>query len=138
MLLLPYHTDITNGITGTSLTVSLGTPDQLALTGNAFPVVVTADNSQTRIAAVRLSATGGRVVAFNKEAYIQSCPSDATASICRMDFNALRWAAGIAPSGGATSFRLAITSTGILSTTGLSYIKAAAVSVVQSVVSLVV
>lgn len=61
--------DITTGLNGKSLTISLGTPDNLVLRGNAFPVIVAQDGINTMVAAARVSAAGGKVVAFNKVSF---------------------------------------------------------------------
>jgi hypothetical protein len=58
------HTDITTGLNGQSITLNLGTPDNLVLRGNAFPVIVAQDGVNTTVAAARVS--DGRVVGFNK------------------------------------------------------------------------
>lgn len=44
----------------------MGTPDNLVLRGNAFPVIVAQDGVGVMAAAARVSDAGGKVVAFNK------------------------------------------------------------------------
>lgn len=58
--------DITTGLNNQSLAIGLGTPDNLVLRGNAFPVIVAQDGVNTMMAAARVSDAGGKVVAFNK------------------------------------------------------------------------
>jgi len=120
------YPDLTSGLNGQSLSISLGTPDTLVLRGNAFPVIVAQDGANAMMAAARLSDAGGKVVAFNKEAYMQTCgdeASPATSLPCRLAVNALRWAANRT---GSSSFRLAV-SNNVLSSTQISAIKTAAV-----------
>lgn len=58
--------DITTGLNGQTLTIGLGTPDNLVLRGSAFPVIVAQDGVGVMAAAARVSDAGGKVVAFNK------------------------------------------------------------------------
>jgi len=122
--------DLTSGLNGQSLSITLGTPDTLVLRGNAFPVIVAQDGANAMMAAARVSDAEGKVVAFNKEAYMKACgdaASPATSLPCRLAVNALRWAAGVsANSTGSSSFRLAVSS-GALSSTQINAIKTAAV-----------
>jgi hypothetical protein len=53
-------------LNGQSLTIGLGTPDNLVLRGNAFHVIVAQDGAGTMVGAARVSEAGGKVVAFNK------------------------------------------------------------------------
>lgn len=136
LLLLLSPTDLTTGLTGQTLTIGLGTPDILVLRGNAFPVIVAQNGQEAIMAAARVSSdpAGGKVVAFNKEAWMQQCgneASPATALPCRLAVNALRWAAGVPAttspgSNSSTSFRLAV-SPNVVSTTAINAIKTAAV-----------
>jgi hypothetical protein len=53
-------------LNGQTLTIGLGTPDNLVLRGNAFPVIVAQDGVGVMAAAARVSDAGGKVLAFNK------------------------------------------------------------------------
>jgi hypothetical protein len=122
--------DITNGLTGQTLNIGLGTPDNLMLAGNAFPVIIAQDGVNTMMAAARVAAAGGGIIAFNKEAYMMQCgaeASPATAMSCRLAVNALRWAAGVPATSITTAFRVAISANAV-SSQQMAAIKTAAVS----------
>jgi hypothetical protein len=65
--------DISTGLNGQSLTIGLGTPDNLVLRNNAFPVIVAQDGVGVMAAAARVSDAGGKVVAFNKVWHTPYC-----------------------------------------------------------------
>jgi hypothetical protein len=122
--------DITNGLTGQTLNIGLGTPDNLMLAGNAFPVIIAQDGVGIMMAAARVAAAGGGIIAFNKESYMTQCGSEAnpaTAMPCRLAVNALRWAAGVPATNTTTAFRVAVGSNAI-SSQQMAAIKTAAVS----------
>jgi hypothetical protein len=121
--------DITNGLTGQTLNIGLGTPDNLMLAGNAFPVIIAQDGVGIMMAAARVAAAGGGIIAFNKESYMTQCGSEASpaaAMSCRLAVNALRWAAGV-PATNKTAFRVAVSANAVNSQQ-IGAIKTAAVS----------
>lgn len=131
-----YAADLTSGLNGQTLSINLGTPDNLLLRGNAFPVIVAQDGVGVMMAAARVvpdnvTEQAGGIVAFNKEAYMMQCgaeASPATAPSCRLAVNSLRWAAGIpAASTSNTTLRVAI-SRNAINSAQLAAIKLAAVS----------